>query len=382
MKSLVGRTCLGLFIVTTMSVGLAYGAGDLAPSAAPAPLFKTLEEIESRTIIDVLPYTISGPGSYYLVGDLTNTVLNADGITIDASEVDLDLNGYTLYGGKVSGISSDDGIAVLGDEDNIRIYNGSVVGWNGDGINALNADFSIFQNLRVSENGGDGLVTDFNCLISYCTAYTNGLDGLEGDDGTVISHSTAGENGDNGIQTSEGCVVVDCASFNNASDGIDVAAGSVVSQCSATDNGTFGFDVALGGQAIQCTAYDNMSNGFDMASACILRDCISSLNNGHGARTFANSYITDCKFHENDLDGLRISSTDCHVSDNQATDNDQVGIQVTSSGGFVVRNTSAGNLTNYSIVVTSAYGPIVDVTGAGNISGVANANHPQANFAF
>lgn len=146
-----------------------------------------------------------------------------------------------------------------------------MVGWGGDALNALNADLSIFENLRVSHNDGDGLVTDFNCVIVQCTAHRNGL---EGDDGTVIAQRSASENGDNGIQTSEGCVVADCASFNNESDGIDVAAGSVVRRCSASDNTIFGFDIALGGQAIACTAYDNMSNGPDMASACILRDCI------------------------------------------------------------------------------------------------------------
>ena len=43
---------------------------------------------------------------------------------------------------------------------------------------------------------GDGLVTDFNCIIHQCTAFSNGLDGLEGDDGTLILHSSAGQNGD------------------------------------------------------------------------------------------------------------------------------------------------------------------------------------------
>lgn len=72
------------------------------------------------------------------------------------------------------------------------------------------------------------------------------------------------------------------------------------------------------------------------------------------------------------------------MSDNQVTDNDLHGIRVTSSGGLIVRNTAAGNLTNYNIITTSAFGPIVNVTGVGDIStsGVGNQDHPQANFEF
>ncbi|MEM7518699.1 MAG: right-handed parallel beta-helix repeat-containing protein, partial [Planctomycetota bacterium] len=120
----------------------------------------------------------------------------------------------------------------------------------------------------------------------------------------------------------------------------------------------------------------------DMASACILRDCIGSLNSGNGVRTFANSYITDCKFHENDLDGIRISSTDCFVAHNQTTDNDQTGIIATSSGSLIVANTCSGNVTNYNINAACAFGPILDVTSAGDLSLIAGADHPWANFSY
>ncbi|MEM7395846.1 MAG: right-handed parallel beta-helix repeat-containing protein, partial [Verrucomicrobiota bacterium] len=382
MRVSLANLLIVIFFVSLSVADWVRGQGSLDPTGAPEELFKTLEQIEPRTIIDSLPITITQPGSYYLIKDLTKTTVNGDGITIDANEVDIDLNGFAIYGGNFSGIASDDGIFILGSQTNIHIYNGTVAGWDGDGINALNADFSIFENLRVSQNDGDGLVTDFNCLIVQCTAFSNGFDGLEGDDGTVIKTSTAGQNGDNGIQTSEGCTVVDCASFDNETDGFDIGAGSVINGCSATDNGIFGFDIALGSQAIQCTAHDNISNGFDMASACILRDSIASLNGGHGVRVFANSYVTHCKFHENDLDGMRISSTDCHISDNQTTDNDQTGIAATSSGSFIVRNTCSGNVTNYNIDPNCSFGPIVDITNAGDLTSVSNSVHPLANFTY
>ena len=341
-----------------------------------------LDHIRPGTIISNLPITISQPGFYYLIHHLTNTLVNGDGITIDANEVTLDLNGYALYGGKISGIASDDGIFVFGSQTNITIRNGSVVGWDGDGINALNADFSIFENLHVSQNDGDGLVADFNAVIWQCTAFSNGFDGLEGDDGTVILHSSAGQNGDNGIQTSEGSLVANCASFDNRRDGFDVGAGSVVDACVATDNGVYGFDVAQGVSIGNSTAYDNLSNGFDIASAGNVHQNVAAVNNGNGFRTAGNCYLRNNQAHENDLDGFHITLTDCVIEDNFATDNDKTGFNLPLSGSLFLRNRAAGNVTNFNITSGNAFGPIVDVTGAGDLSDITNTSHPQANLQF
>ena len=371
---------------------------------------------EYRTEISSIPYTISEPGSYVVTQNLINTVANGDGIIIDANNVSLDLGGFTLYGSSeifshpatnvdpqslTTGRSGDDGIYVLGSQGGIRIYNGHVANWSGDGINALDADHSVFERLTVVNNGGDGLATDFNNVISHVTAYFNGLDGIEGDDGTVIIHSSAQQNGDNGIQTSEGAVVSQSAAFNNFSDGIDVGSGSTVTHSAASDNRVYGIDLALGGTVQSSTAYDNLCHGIDVASASIVRDNIVALNGdaatdsnctdtdndsfpgpGHGIRTFANAWLIGNKSHENDGDGIRISSTDCLVEENSVTDNDTGGIVVTSSGSLIVRNKAAGNLNDYTIDSNSAYGPIVNVTSSGDISAITNSNHPQANFIY
>lgn len=317
-----------------------------------------------------------------MIHDLTNTGSGQDGITIDADDVTLDLMGYALLGGKISGITSDDGIFVSGNQTNIKVRNGSVIGWDGDGINALQADFSIWVDLHVRSNEGEGLVTDFNGLIDRVTAFSNGFDGIEGDDGTVVYNSTAGFNGGAGIRMSEGCTIVASASYRNGSDGFDVASGSTVRNCTASGNTVFGFDMSLGTQITESAAYENGSNGFDMASGCILRDCVGSLNGGHGARVAFNAWVVDNKFHGNVVDGLLVTFSDSHIEGNHATGNGRVGIHVTGSGSFVIKNVAAGNLTNYSIVNNSAFGPIVDVKDVGDISTVTNADHPWVNLAF
>jgi len=105
-------------------------------------------------------------------------------------------------------------------------------------------------------------------------------------------------------------------------------------------------------------------------------------NAGHGVRKFANSWVIDNVVHENDLDGIRISSTDSHVRGNHLTDNDNGGIVVTSSGNLIVQNTMTGNVTNFLITGASTFGPFVNVEADDDISGVAGADHPWANLIF
>ena len=71
------------------------GQGSLTPPGAPGGTMKNLAQVEPRTPISSLPYTIKVPGSYYLTGNLASTT---NGIFIDASQVTLDLMGFTLSG--------------------------------------------------------------------------------------------------------------------------------------------------------------------------------------------------------------------------------------------------------------------------------------------
>ena len=75
----------------------AFAQGSLTPPGAPAPTMKTLQQVEPRTPISALPFTISNSGSYYLTANLTGAA-GSDGITILASDVTLDLNGFTMTG--------------------------------------------------------------------------------------------------------------------------------------------------------------------------------------------------------------------------------------------------------------------------------------------
>src|SRR5262249_8399348 len=86
---------LAALLLGTAAVSL---GGNLNPPPGPvSPTMKALDIVEPRTPISSLPFTISSPGSYYVTKDLTGTAGN-NGITIGASDVHLDLMGFTLRG--------------------------------------------------------------------------------------------------------------------------------------------------------------------------------------------------------------------------------------------------------------------------------------------
>ena len=55
----------------------AFGQGALTPPGAPAPTMRTLNQIEARTPISSVPFTITSSGSYYLTTNLTVNSGNA-----------------------------------------------------------------------------------------------------------------------------------------------------------------------------------------------------------------------------------------------------------------------------------------------------------------
>ena len=116
---------VSLFVIRHSSFVIAQGS--LTPPGAPAPLFKTLDQVEPRTPISTYGTNITTGGSYYLTANLTGSSTTQDAITISADNVTIDLNGFALLNTAGAGTSAD-GISFTSRK-NVTIRNGTIQGF-------------------------------------------------------------------------------------------------------------------------------------------------------------------------------------------------------------------------------------------------------------
>ena len=212
---------------------------------------------DPRTPIDQVPYTITTSGSYYLVDNLTG-VVGSDGLIIEADHVTIDLNGFSLLG--VSG--SLDGIGTIGTPQNISIYNGTVRGWGADGVDLAGAGQLSLKDLKVRENGGDGLKFGNEAIVAGCTAIYNDRNGFVFTDGASLA------------------CVRNCLALNNSQNGFH---SSYTDPSPGPDkSGSFSLCVARGNQVgFEVTGYELRScsasqNSIDFQTEnCVLTSCDS-----------------------------------------------------------------------------------------------------------
>ena len=195
---------------------------------------------DPRTPISSLPFKITAQGSYYLTANLIATG-NTAGITISASNVTLDLNGFALVGG---GSGSVTGINVPAAQKNILIRNGTVRGWTNGGINASNATNSVIQGIRLSNNTAPSTFSDVATLsigngstVKDCFVANNtNSHGISVGNACAVNGCVARANSDGiGIRTTDDCYVVGNISDSNGT-GIDVGSGNRIESNSCTFN--------------------------------------------------------------------------------------------------------------------------------------------------
>jgi parallel beta-helix repeat protein len=180
-------------------------AGNFEPPTALAPTMKTVREFEPRTPIHGPgPVTIAAPGSYALTSNIN--VAGATAVIITASNVSLDLNGFTIAGNLTNF-----GIVMGNNTMNVVVRNGTIRNFAQGLLNAGNTIVSL-SNLVVTENRGNGLAFDADAngvFIDGCTVVRNQEDGvLALASLMVITNSTVVSNGHDGIEVSGSANVV------------------------------------------------------------------------------------------------------------------------------------------------------------------------------
>ena len=169
---------------------------------------KTLDQLEARTPISSVPFTISAPGSFYLTRNLT--VASGDAISITADDVTLDLNGFTIS--STASPASGSGVSLPGSPPrrNLTIRNGHIRGtttfaagsFTGggfqNGVNSASFDASVrVADLQVFGVAGIGIgVGGSKSMVEHCNVAVCGVTGI---DASIVRDSAADTCGTNGV---------------------------------------------------------------------------------------------------------------------------------------------------------------------------------------
>ena len=389
---------LALLALSTLDPQLStvFAQGSLTPPGPPAPTMLTLNQIEPRTPISSAPYTITQEGSYYLTGNIF-VAGNTNAITVLASQVTIDLNGFGLFG--ESGVNA--AIVVPNPQLNITVRNGTLEYW-GVGVQATNASNSSLEKLQCFESLQSALTIGQNSFVSDCivqnAAEGGGGNGIQAGDGSTIMHCTVGNSFNHfsigmvvgtscviesstvtsnfiGIITGDSAVLKDCGFLGSSSYGVQAGNGCTISDCSACNNGfttlglagistgegctirgctadrnSEGINAGLGSTIKECTVISNATTGLIAGNGCTISDCTAN-DNTNGILAASECTIAGCTASANNGDGIQATYS-CLIKGNTCSSNSRYAIV----GGAGIHVLDSGNRIEDNLLNSDQYG--------------------------
>ena len=345
------------------------------PPGSPETKMKTLNQIEPRILITALPYTITNRGSYYLSQNLTG-VSGSNGIIISSSDVNLNLNGFSLLGSGTTNIGSS-GIVldlVTNLYMNLTIHNGIVRGWPNAGLvltDGLNCRLKGVSSVGNGLQGGTGIYIGKDWEVDDCIAYKNYGPGISIGNYSRVRNCRARENDGDGFHTGIGSVIENCISAENKAYGFFGQTDSIIRDCVAMCNTNDGIYVGPRSLAINNLASDNRGHGISAGAGSRMYGNLSSMNKGDGINVGSDSVVERNQMSGNTGAGVN-GGWGCRVEANHATANSAGFLAAEGSrGNLFIGNSALNNTTNFvtsqdanfgKIVYTNSLGPEFVVT--------------------
>ena len=263
------------------------------------------------------PVTIDGTAghSYRLTSDLVVPDESTTAIRVEASDIAIDLAGFTItrsgcadeVGSCLPAVGTGSGVAASSNLlEGVAVHGGTIAGMGRHGV-WLGRQAHV-RDLRVRWNGWSGITVGHQSLVDRNAAYENGL---------------------SGIVAGEGARIAGNVSFGNEQAGITAAVGSLISGNVVARNGGPGISAGPGCEVVGNTAYRNQGDGVLAAGGSAVSGNTVYANGDSGIYAFGGSMVRHNAARSNTGLGLRLG-TGAAYADNALTAN---GAGTVSAGG-------------------------------------------------
>ncbi|HVM48173.1 MAG TPA: right-handed parallel beta-helix repeat-containing protein, partial [Candidatus Acidoferrum sp.] len=321
-------------------VSTLFAQGSLTPPGAPAPTMKSLDQVEPRTPISSVPFTIASPGSYYVTTNLTGAS-GLSGITISNNNVTLDLNGFALLGVPGSLYA----VAFASSQTNVTVRNGTMSGWR----------------MGVHESGGNSR----NVVLDGLAIFGSATDGILMYSAATVRNCVCSSNAAIGISITGG-EISDCSAGYNVNSGIELNSQGIVRNCWSGYNGNYGIEV-LTGLVSGCSVQNNAWSGVQIT--------------GQGSTVIGNTCLDNNTSISSSYAGIRVEGAANRIEGNMVQLNSYAGISVNTIYGsnIIIKNSAFFNGgSNYVYNSSQIVGPLITNT----VSGIITNANPWANLSF